>query len=223
MPISLKCQCGKELKASETLAGKRGHCPRCGTLLLLPDALSSPAPAVPLDPVRTDASPTGRPPQITKSKPPVEAGPTPTSRRHRLVPYAIASFVAIIVLILVLWSIWIPKLSITECYVLDAAVLNKEYRQLSAVLIAVRTRPEADRLDLEDMRLITSDGTTFPAGNWLGEPVAQAFGATSWILFVVPETYLGTEGLRIETKSGAVISLPDAIPKKSIDEIIGAQ
>jgi hypothetical protein len=36
MAVSLRCQCGAILKKGEESAGKRGRCPSCGRILLIP-------------------------------------------------------------------------------------------------------------------------------------------------------------------------------------------
>lgn len=36
MPILLQCNCGKRLKVADELAGRRGKCPACGTVLEIP-------------------------------------------------------------------------------------------------------------------------------------------------------------------------------------------
>ena len=36
MPIPVKCECGRSMKVKDELAGKRGKCPSCGTMLLIP-------------------------------------------------------------------------------------------------------------------------------------------------------------------------------------------
>jgi hypothetical protein len=38
VPIEIKCQCGKVLKAPDSMAGKRAKCPACGTVLVVPAA-----------------------------------------------------------------------------------------------------------------------------------------------------------------------------------------
>jgi hypothetical protein len=42
MSISLDCDCGKAIKASDALAGKRIRCPACGATLAVPAALPPP-------------------------------------------------------------------------------------------------------------------------------------------------------------------------------------
>lgn len=57
MPIHVTCQCGRELRARDALAGRRCKCPACGALLLVPPppppalTLASAAPAPPATPV----------------------------------------------------------------------------------------------------------------------------------------------------------------------------
>ena len=55
MPIVVTCECGKQLKAPDTLSGKKGKCPECGNTLLI----SAPAPARPpeADPLIIDSAP----------------------------------------------------------------------------------------------------------------------------------------------------------------------
>jgi RNase P subunit RPR2 len=40
MTIPVRCECGKQLRASEKSAGKRGKCPACGRVLVVPAAAS---------------------------------------------------------------------------------------------------------------------------------------------------------------------------------------
>ena len=41
MAISLRCQCGANLKSDEDAAGRRGRCPICGRTLLFPGPRSA--------------------------------------------------------------------------------------------------------------------------------------------------------------------------------------
>ncbi|MEW6349643.1 MAG: trypsin-like peptidase domain-containing protein [Thermodesulfobacteriota bacterium] len=51
MPITLKCPCGKKFRVKDELAGSRGRCPECGTIIDIPKANED----VPtLTPVRED-------------------------------------------------------------------------------------------------------------------------------------------------------------------------
>ena len=36
MPIKVTCQCGQQFAARDELAGKRAKCPKCGTVLTIP-------------------------------------------------------------------------------------------------------------------------------------------------------------------------------------------
>ncbi|HEX8914761.1 MAG TPA: PrsW family glutamic-type intramembrane protease [Humisphaera sp.] len=49
MPISVSCECGRQFRAPDSAAGKRGKCPGCGTILRVP-ALPPPEPVVPAEP-----------------------------------------------------------------------------------------------------------------------------------------------------------------------------
>lgn len=39
MPISVNCECGKSLRAPDSLAGKKAKCPQCGAVVSLPAAV----------------------------------------------------------------------------------------------------------------------------------------------------------------------------------------
>jgi len=47
MPITFKCDCGKQLTVRDDLAGKRGKCPACGKILVVPGKLTAAYEAVP--------------------------------------------------------------------------------------------------------------------------------------------------------------------------------
>ena len=65
VPIVLKCQCGKRLKAAENLAGRRVKCPGCGRILQVPN---SAAPKV--RPATRVERPQSPPAQAASSGPP---------------------------------------------------------------------------------------------------------------------------------------------------------
>ena len=44
MTIAVSCQCGQRFSVKEELAGKKGKCPKCGTIFRIPSASSSPPP-----------------------------------------------------------------------------------------------------------------------------------------------------------------------------------
>ena len=47
MAIHLSCRCGKKLAVREELAGRKGKCPSCGTVLAIPSGAPAPAPPKP--------------------------------------------------------------------------------------------------------------------------------------------------------------------------------
>lgn len=59
MPITFQCECGKKMRAQDSLAGKRTRCPNCSTVLTIPAAETSadaPAPPSP-SPIEPDFDP----------------------------------------------------------------------------------------------------------------------------------------------------------------------
>ena len=48
MPIHFKCPCGRVLLSEDEYAGRKGECPSCGKILIVPQAVGALAPlAVP--------------------------------------------------------------------------------------------------------------------------------------------------------------------------------
>ena len=44
MPITVTCEgCGKKLRVKDELAGRKGKCPACGTVLVIPQPASADA------------------------------------------------------------------------------------------------------------------------------------------------------------------------------------
>jgi hypothetical protein len=60
MPILVRCDCGKQLKAKDELAGRRVKCPGCGAVLTVPD-IDEPAPNRP-------SAPKAEPPRRPKAR-----------------------------------------------------------------------------------------------------------------------------------------------------------
>ena len=67
MPIIVTCECGRQLRARDELAGRRAKCPGCGMLLLVQPPVIEARPADPIDdeptPQAIRASPPPLPPQ----------------------------------------------------------------------------------------------------------------------------------------------------------------
>lgn len=71
MTIQFQCQCGKLMKTADESAGKRGKCPACGAVIMIPEpAAPATAPTSRKPPVRRQPSGT-RPPAAVE----VAAGP----------------------------------------------------------------------------------------------------------------------------------------------------
>lgn len=58
--IELTCQCGKAFKVKDELAGKRGRCPVCGTVMQVPDAPV-------FIPIQAPARPTPKPAKVSNA------------------------------------------------------------------------------------------------------------------------------------------------------------
>ncbi len=63
MAIDVTCEgCGKTLSVDDSMAGKRGKCPKCGTVLVVPDdgpvraEVAAPEPKAPADSVCPNCS-----------------------------------------------------------------------------------------------------------------------------------------------------------------------
>lgn len=95
-------------------------------------------------------------------------------------------------------------------------VLDRDFRQLSAVVLAIRTNPSADKLDLNNVELVATDETTYQVA-YSG---AQHIGKDFWILFGVPQELAARQGLRLRMKKNAmIVPLPGKITSKTIAEI----
>lgn len=72
MPIAVACRCGKKLSVRDELAGRKGKCPACGTVLDIPAAPkaapSAPVPSVPAAAAPKAASPAAPPAAKPKAK-----------------------------------------------------------------------------------------------------------------------------------------------------------
>jgi len=76
--ISVACECGKSLRASDTMAGKKAKCPACGKTVHVP-TLTSPSPKPHASQPQANPQPSA-PPVRTKAKPPqtrTQARPQP--------------------------------------------------------------------------------------------------------------------------------------------------
>ncbi len=76
--IRFRCECGKEFSVPDTLAGKKGRCPSCGSIVIIPAVPSAPEGS------QQEASPGARPDRVPGD------GPTPV-----IVPSPLASGAAI--------------------------------------------------------------------------------------------------------------------------------
>jgi hypothetical protein len=114
------------------------------------------------------------------------------------------------------------KVAVTDCYAFDIAVIDSNRGvQLKAVLLGVRTKPEADTLDAKDIELVSSDGKTFPVHDRAGmEPEAWKIGSGQWFPFAVPEELVDKGDLALRVKStGRSVPLPSPIPRIKINDL----
>ncbi|MDB5294339.1 MAG: hypothetical protein JWO31_322, partial [Phycisphaerales bacterium] len=73
MPIVVPCECGKQLRAPDAAAGRKGKCPGCGRVLLVPPAAQDPQASSAASSVAqpTRAPQTARVPQPVRNPQPV--------------------------------------------------------------------------------------------------------------------------------------------------------
>src|SRR5206468_1901533 len=74
MPIRFSCSCGKAFRASESLAGKRIKCSKCGSIIVVPQPEDEPAEHYETEPQPEPAQETGRKsPRSDRAKRPAAA------------------------------------------------------------------------------------------------------------------------------------------------------
>jgi RsiW-degrading membrane proteinase PrsW (M82 family) len=81
MAILVTCACGKTLRVPDALAGKRGRCPACKTLLTIPDPAAAAPPAEP--DLLPDAPPAPAAADAPAAAPPAEPAAPPARRSVR--------------------------------------------------------------------------------------------------------------------------------------------
>src|SRR5687768_12975863 len=84
MPIIVTCECGRQLRARDELAGRRAKCPGCGMLLLVEPPVVEPLVAEPADDEPRYAAP-AQPPPPQPVAPLAYAGTTTPDRAEPLV------------------------------------------------------------------------------------------------------------------------------------------
>jgi WD40 repeat protein len=76
MPIAVTCECGKQLRVKDDLAGKRIRCPACQTVVTIPAAASAPEPTTPPPrPASPREEPEDRPADRRRPQPAARAAP----------------------------------------------------------------------------------------------------------------------------------------------------
>jgi len=106
-------------------------------------------------------------------------------------------------------------LNVRECYFAsDVVTVNDKNETVKAAWLFIRTRPEADTLDLKDVELVSRVEESFNA----------RFFTTStkkWIAFELPTKYAtNSSGLRLRLrKSGFSTTLPDMIESKKSKDL----
>ncbi len=73
MPITFSCSCGREITVKDEFAGKKGKCPACGKIVLVPDTGAPAAPAAPAEPAKEEEAYVERDSALTMNQPAVEA------------------------------------------------------------------------------------------------------------------------------------------------------
>jgi len=69
MSIVVNCECGKQLRARDEMAGRRGKCPGCARVLLI----QAPTPAEPAEDELFDVAPAPEPPPAVRRTAPLTA------------------------------------------------------------------------------------------------------------------------------------------------------
>ena len=98
---------------------------------------------------------------------------------------------------------------VMQCGVVKIVLVNEDNRDTGAVTIAVLTEPEADELDVDRLKLIAPDGTSYDVlGSTSGGesvPLLADFDDKTWAFFAVAPEHAQSGGWKVNY-SGSLIA-----------------